>query len=507
MFPNESNLETMFTLQSERNPSPEEPPFHILVLGNWSGDGNQKELSERKPIVIDRDNFDDVLNRLKVSVDLDLQSDGSNNLILQFSELDDFHPNNLFRNVAIFDELRGLRKRLLNTDTFESAANEVRDWFSSEVKSDVESDVKNEEKEVSRGDSENLLDQILTGSRETSAKPQRVDNTDLGRLISKVVAPFLVEIDENEQSRLVATVDEATSELMRQILHHPRFQELESAWRGLYFLVRRIETDVDLKIFIYDISKDELNDNLKSVNNLTDTYLYRWLIRETIETPGGEPFSVVAGNYSFGLNVDDIATLMRLGKLSSAADAPFISYIQPKMFGIDSFGQKFEFSDFKFSEDSNEGKLWTALRSVPEARYLGLSPMKLLARLPFGEATDSIEVFSFEEFTDTIKHENYLWINPCFAAAFLLAKSYRQFGWEMGQALQTDIENLPLYLYKEENESKTKPCAEIVLTESLAENILDQGLMPLISFRDSDRIRLLRFQSISSTVKNLGGRW
>lgn len=508
MFPNDSNLEAMFTFESDKNPLPEEPPFHILILGDWSGDGHKKELSERKPIVVDRDTFDEVLNRIKPIVDLDLEEDSNNNLTLQFTELDDFHPDNLFRNLSVFSELRNLRKRLLNSDTFDSAANEVRDWFNTESESAIESDVNLEPKEKTSPNSENLLDQILSGGQsETSAKPQKVDNTELGRLISKVVAPHLIKIDENEQSKLVATVDQATSELMRKILHHPQFQELESAWRGLYFLVKRIESDIDLKIFIYDISKDELSDELKSVNNLTETNLYRCLIRETIETPGGQPFSVVAGNYSFGINVDDIATLMRLGKLSSAADAPFVGYIQPQMFGIDSFGQKFEFSDFKFSENSTEGKLWTALRSVPEANYLGLSPMKFLARLPYGEDTDTTEVFSFEEFTGLESHDNYLWINPCFAAAYLFAKSYSLYNWEMNQALQTEIVNLPLHVYQENHESKTKPCAEIVLTENLAERILEQGLMPLISFRDSDYIRLGRFQSISSKTTNLGGRW
>jgi predicted component of type VI protein secretion system len=77
----------------------------------------------------------------------------------------------------------------------------------------------------------------------------------------------------------------------------------------------------------------------------------------------------------------------------------------------------------------------------------------------------------------------------------------------MGQALQTDIENLPLHTFQEANEPRTKPCAEIVLTENLAKSILEQGLMPLISFRDSDRIRILRIQSISSTANKLCGRW
>lgn len=350
---------------------------------------------------------------------------------------------------------------------------------------------------------------ILTQPSESAAstKPQKIDNSELGRFVSKIVSPYLIKIDENEQSKLIAAVDETISELMRTILHHPKFQTLESAWRGLYFLVRRLETDVDLKVYILDVSKEELTDNLKSVNSLADSFLYRWLITQSIETLGSESFSVVGGNYSFGVNVDDIALLLRIAKLASAANAPFISYIQPEMFGIKDFSEQIESSQFKIQEDSTESKLWSALRATPETNYLALSPMKILTRMPYGEKSDSIETFSFEEFTVNRNHLSYLWMNPCFASILLLAQSYRLYGWEMGQALRREIENLPMHIYQEDGETKTKPCAEIVLTESGLETILEAGLMPLVSFRDSEKVRLARFQPVSSLSTNLSGKW
>jgi type VI secretion system protein ImpC len=77
----------------------------------------------------------------------------------------------------------------------------------------------------------------------------------------------------------------------------------------------------------------------------------------------------------------------------------------------------------------------------------------------------------------------------------------------MGQALQRDVEGLPIHIYRSDGETQTKPCTEVVLTENLSEQLLEQGLMPLLSYRDSDRVRLARFQAISSPLKNLNGRW
>lgn len=500
MLPTETDFESKFTLESEANPLADEPPFHILVLGDWSGNATKKDLSERRPIEIDRDNFDEVLQKLKVSLALDLNGDG-NLLNLEFTELDDFHPDNLFRQVSLFADLRDVRRRLKNADDFNEAARQVRAWFDMSEETQIE--------EIPPISSDNLLDQILSTPGETSvSKPKKVDNSELGVFLSKIVSPHLIKIDENEQSKLVAAVDEATSELMRTILHHPQFQALESAWRGLYFLVRQTETDTDLKLFIFDVSQVELTGNLSSIKSLADSFLFRWLITETDETLGGEPFALVCGNYSFGVNVDDIAALMRTAKISNAAATPFISHIRPEMFGINSFVDNSDFTGLKFSEESTEGKLWNALRNMPEADSIGFSPMRFLSRLPYGQATDSTETFSFEEFTGNIAHENYLWTNTSFICALLLAQSYRRFGWdEMGENLIRDIENLPLHIYRQNAETITKPCAEIVLTEKISESILQQGLMPLLSYRNTDRVRLARFQSAAFPSKQLNSKW
>ena len=62
----DSNLEGMFTFETGATPSPDDPPFHILFLGDWSGDGAKPELAKRRPFMIDRDNFGALMERLGV---------------------------------------------------------------------------------------------------------------------------------------------------------------------------------------------------------------------------------------------------------------------------------------------------------------------------------------------------------------------------------------------------------------------------------------------------------
>ncbi|NNE99630.1 MAG: hypothetical protein HKN25_11475 [Pyrinomonadaceae bacterium] len=515
MTPTKTEHEAQVSMETAAIPLPDEPPFHILLLGDYSGRENLSNftnaaLPEARPIEIDRDNFEHVLARLNTSLRLEFEGADNGVLLLQFRELDDFHPDQIFKQISLFSDLRDLRKRLLNPDTYESAAREVRIWFEETNDEPFEESKGQEPSDESSGESSgNLLDDILGDTkRDAEEYPTRsTESPELNEFIRDIIRPHLIQTDEAEQAKLLAAIDQSTGELMKRILHHPHFQALESAWRGLYFLVRRAETSNDLKLFLLDITKDEITDNLKSVNDLSDSNIYRIVVKNTVRTPDADPWSVVCGNYTFELNVEDTATVIRLLKIASIANAPFISGAKPQMLGIESLADTPSPADWNYKNETDEGKLWTMLRTVSEAPHLGLMTPRFLARLPYGKETEPLEAFDFEEFSDAPEHEKYLWANASFACALLLAQSYTASGWDMSQKLFHELDGLPVHLYKDETETITKPCAEAQLTENACEILLDQGLMPLISFRDTDRIRIARFQSIAFPSKPLKGRW
>lgn len=498
----DSGLEAQFTLERSKTGIVEEPPFRILVLGDWSGDGKREPLAERRPKEIDRDNFDDVLRRFGTA--LDLEMDGGGSLHLEFNELDDFHPDQIFRNVSILGELRELRKRLNSEDTFYSAAREVRERFDAREPADHRQ-VEGSSTEAVGEPADDLLDAILMKPSGGGAAPKTKASGELETLVADLVRPHLVSVDESERSGYVSAVDKATSALMRSILHNKRFQELESAWRGLYFLVRRSETSTDLKLYLLDITKDELTDNLRSANSLAETVLYRHLIKDAVETPGAEPWALTLGNYSFSPDVDDVATLMRVSKIAAVANAPFISHMRPDVLGVHSLAEDPDPSQWKISPDNNAAKLWSALCDQTESVYLGMTIPRFLSRLPYGADTDPLETFSFEEFVDAPVHDHYVWSNSAFITGQLLAASYSAYGWEMGRNLLQDAEGLPTHIYKEGTETVFKPCGEVLLTDNAVNVLMDRGLMPLVSYKNTDKVKLAQFQSIAGTA--LKGMW
>lgn len=96
-----------------------ELPFVVGVMGDFSGNPTEplKPLKDRKFIQIDRDNFNDVLNRMKpgvsMKVDNTLQGDGSQmSVALKFGSMDDFEPARVVEQVEPLKKMKDTRDRL-----------------------------------------------------------------------------------------------------------------------------------------------------------------------------------------------------------------------------------------------------------------------------------------------------------------------------------------------------------------------------------------------------------
>jgi type VI secretion system protein ImpB len=96
-----------------------ELPFVVGVIGDFSGDPTQslRPFGERKFVQIDRDNFDDVMQRLapglKLQVENKLAGDGSTMAVdLRFNSIQDFEPGRVLDQVPALRALLETRNRL-----------------------------------------------------------------------------------------------------------------------------------------------------------------------------------------------------------------------------------------------------------------------------------------------------------------------------------------------------------------------------------------------------------
>src|SRR5262245_13189881 len=153
----------------------------------------------------------------------------------------------------------------------------------------------------------------------SEAKPPRPSSPSQGEwntYLQKIVAPHLTPKPNPRRDELIAQVDAVMSQQLRVLLHNPIFQEVEATWRSASFLANRVETSPQLKLYIFDISREELIADLRSTEKLGATALYRLLVEQSVGTPGAQPWALFAGNYTFGSNPDDVEVLGRLAKIA-----------------------------------------------------------------------------------------------------------------------------------------------------------------------------------------------
>jgi type VI secretion system protein ImpC len=472
---------------------PPETPFRLLVSGDFRGNrGKAPPLEQRKPITVDRDNFDDVMAKMAPSVTLPNPA-GGGDLSIAFRELDDFEPDRLFKSLAVFEELDTLKAQLAKPSSFEKAAAKVRSW-ANVPEPEAKPTPPAAPHETSAMD---LIDQVLAerGSQRTGAGGRG----DWQRFLDSIVEPNLVEKTDPRQADYQMVVEEAIGAQMRAILHHPAFQALETAWRSVFFLVKRLPTDENLKICILDATFDEWRADLSRDDPSASVF-----VRELVERAAESPWAAFVSLEMFGKGIDDLETLAAMALVASRARTPVLAGVSTGLVGCTSLATDPEPRTWK--PNGELAGAWQMIRGMDAARFLGAVVPRFLLRLPYGAKATRTESFAFEEMPKP-DHEQYVWGSGAVAAALLLAEGFVASGWNLNPDDVRQIGELPVHVYADEGETAMKPCAEVLVRETALEALTDSGLMVLASIRERDGVRLVRFQSAAAGTEPLAGRW
>ena len=467
--------------------------FRIAVLGDFSGRANRGELetgealAARKPIKVDCDNFDDVLERLGIKIALPF---GDASLEIEVASLDDLHPDRLYEKLPIFSALASLRARLKSTSTFAKAAQEVQGW-AGEFGTGLEPN-----QDIARGFAV-PVDGKLSDFAQLMGRPSAPATSEdaVTSLIKKIVAPQVVAAKDPRQDAMVAAVDKALTGMMRDILHHPDFQAMESLWRSVDFLVRRLETDTQLQIVLLDISAEELVADLSREDGLENSGLYQLLVEQpTLDARQGA-YSLVVGNYLFDHTPPHAEVIGRLARIAAQARAPFVAAMAP-----DCMDAKAGHVHPLISE------AWNALRAMPESAYVGLTLPRFMLRFPYGKKTEPIDSFAFEEFAPHVGLRAMLWGNSAILVALLLGTSFTKGGAKMNTRSALSVDELPFYYYTDKDGDQIAlPCTERLVTTRVASLLTDMGFMPVLAVKGSPEVRLVGFHSLAG--RELAGWW
>lgn len=301
---------------------------------------------------------------------------------------------------------------------------------------------------------------------------------------------------------MLAKIDEKLTAQINQIIHHPEYQKLESSWRGLAYTVNNTESDATLKLQVMNVSKSELDRELRMYPGAKwdQSPLFKKLYEAEFGQLGGQPYGAIVGDFYFDHSSSDVRLLRDLGKIAAAAHAPFISAAGPALLGMDSWNELGNPRDLSTVFDTPDYAGWHSLRDSENSRYLALTMPRVLARSPYGQNGEPVDEFNFEEETDGHEGKQYAWMNAAHAMAVNINRAHKEYGWTVqirGVQSGGEIGSLPVHNFDMGDGSTDMKCpTEFAISDRREGELSKSGLISLVHRKNTDRAAFIGAQSL-----------
>jgi type VI secretion system ImpC/EvpB family protein len=315
----------------------------------------------------------------------------------------------------------------------------------------------------------------------------------------------------SQLSRDLARIDQLLSAQVNAVLHHPRFQRLESGWRGLAHLVMQASEardslhsdrhESDVKVRVYHLTKRELSRDLENAVDFDQSTLFKRVYSDGFGTLGGEPMGVLIGDYDFchqidrEHRVDDVATLSRISEVAAAAFCPFITAASPELFALDGFSLLDQPIGLASVFRQPDYIKWQSFRESEDAQFVGLTLPRVMMRLPYDDDGGRRDGFRFTEEVGAEDSERYLWGNAAYAFGGVLVRAFGTSRWFAeirglarpaiagGEVTGMDTD----WSRPEARGLVSKALTEVAIDEERQRELTDLGIIPLCSMSHSPR--------------------
>ncbi|MBP5243372.1 MAG: type VI secretion system contractile sheath large subunit [Succinivibrio sp.] len=302
---------------------------------------------------------------------------------------------------------------------------------------------------------------------------------------------------------IISEIDKKLSSQVNQIIHHKDFENLESSWRGLNYLVTNTETSTQMKIRVMNISKKDVAKTLKKFKGTSwdQSPLFKKIYEEEYGTAGGEPIGAIVGDYYFNHTGPDLEVIKGIAQIAAAAHAPFISAADPSIMNLDSWQDLANPRDISKIFSTPEYAAWRSFRDSEDSRYVALTLPRVLSRAPYGATTNPVEGFDFEEDTSNGNSENYNWMNAAYAMGVNINRSFTDYGWcahIRGVESGGVVESLPTHTFPSMDGGVTMKCpTEIAITDRREAELSNNGFLPLCHWKNTDYAVFIGGQTVN----------
>ena len=291
----------------------------------------------------------------------------------------------------------------------------------------------------------------------------------------------------------IARIDAMFVQIVRSVLSHPKFRQLEGSFRSIHQLIVSASADAGdvrnmppfrrVNVFVLDISAQELQSDLNA-NSYRQTWIYDKLYRKRFDLLIGEqnidiegysavyPFSLMIVDFDFSLGESRTTTSQRRSERSSQIDLPalrklakvgeecfcmFLLSLSPTFFG-DSFTEFSQLENVIDVQAILRGKryqAWHDFRRQEDSRMIGITMPRVLVRKPYRNhvmrrtrdeegkihAGTGILFNEIEGFEDS---GQMLWGRSSFAVVQPILRSFKQYDWFSDvSGIDRSFESLP----------------------------------------------------------------
>ncbi len=345
-------------------------------------------------------------------------------------------------------------------------------------------------------ESASLLEQAIGATKHT----ERSRAEELLSALTEQALEGTVVFDKNLSKSIedaIKKIDDVVSKQTTAIMHSSDFLKLEGSWRGMHHMIANTTPEPGLKFRILDANKAEIQKDLTKNLEFDQSELFKKLYEDEFGTPGGEPYGVLLGDYEFANNPKDLEFLTKISEVSAAAFCPFISAASDKLLGFDSWEELSQPKDLEKITQSVEYNGWRNFRDTEDSRFVTLTMPRVLARVPYGSATNMIDEFDFEEVelnkdgkSKKMLHSHYCWMNAAYVLVTRMANSFSEFGWPTsirGAESGGKITGLPSHAFRtDEGDMDLKCPTEVAITDRREAELAKIGLMPLSHYKNTD---------------------
>ncbi|MEQ8765842.1 MAG: type VI secretion system contractile sheath large subunit [Planctomycetota bacterium] len=310
-----------------------------------------------------------------------------------------------------------------------------------------------------------LLDSILGG--DGGEEPVRVGPKGTGdevfdRAIDAIIGDTGVppeSLDTKKRRELFLTILAAR---LRDVLHRPAFEHVESAWRGLFNVTRTVPTSAGVVMHVVDAGADDARvlEALQAIDAM----------------PGSDALRVVFLDRRFEDRPEDRSVLERWNDWARGRATTVIAAAGESLVAA--------------TRSPEWQESWQTFESV------ALTWPRALTRLPYGANSEPVDVCPLEEIEGS---EGYTWQSPIYLVARILLGGYCARLTDPDQTVEAVLEGLPLHARTADSDPPIVGPLEHLVTADEVTRLADAGLLPLAGFVNQDRVAL-------AALRTLGGR-